>query len=161
MGFLKCACYLALIGILSFPAGRIIPKRWFHPERFPYRSYPFEDEGRFYNRFRIHVWQNKVPDMSRILPKCIPPKSLSGNFRERLPRMLQETCVAELTHALLCLAGLYCIRLWPGAGGIVIAGINIFILNMPFILIQRYNRPRLLKLYREVSAPRGTASIIP
>ncbi len=158
MGFLKCACYLALIGVLAFLAGRIVPKRWFHPERFPYRGFPFEEEGRFYNRFRIRAWQNKVPDMSKILPGCIPPKSLSGNYRERLPRMLQETCVAELTHALLCLAGLYCIRLWPGAGGLLVALVNIFLLNLPFILIQRYNRPRLLKLSRELGRSRSADS---
>lgn len=145
MGFLKCACYLAFTGALAFLAGRIVPKGWFRGDRFPYRCYPFEAEGRIYNKLKIHAWQNKVPDMSRILPCCIPPKNLSGNYKERLPRMIQETCVAELTHALLCLTGLYCLRLWPGAGGAVIALLNVFV-NLPFILIQRYNRPRLMKL---------------
>lgn len=160
MGFLKCACYLALIGVLAFLAGRIVPKRWFHAELFPYRPLPFEDEGRFYNRFKIRAWQNKVPDMSKIFPGLLPPKSLSGNFKERLPLMLQETCVAELTHALLCLAGLYCIALWPGAGGAVIAVLNVFLFNMPFILIQRYNRPRLMKLYQGLREPRGAKPIL-
>ncbi len=159
MGFLKCACYLALTGVLAFLAGRIVPKGWFHADRFPYRCFPFEDEGRFYNKFKIRVWQNKVPDMSRIFPGLLPPKSLTGNYRERLPRMLQETCVAELTHALLCVTGLYCVRLWPGAGGAVIALLNVF-LNMPFILIQRYNRPRLARLAQGLREPRNLKPIL-
>lgn len=31
-----------------------------------------------------------------------PAKNLTGDYRERLPDMLLETCVAELTHSLLC-----------------------------------------------------------
>lgn len=160
MGFLKCACYLALIGVLAFFAGRIVPKRWFRADLFPYRSYSFEEEGRLYNKLKIRYWQNKVPDMSKILPRLIPAKSLSGAYEERLPRMLQETCVAEMTHILLCFAGLYCLRLWPGAGGAAIALINVLILNLPFILIQRYNRPRLMKLCGSLKA-RGAAEPAP
>ena len=59
-----------------------------------------------------------------------------------------ETCVAELTHALLCIAGLALLWLWPGTGGIVLFALYVLLGNIPFILIQRYNRPRLQKLLR-------------
>ena len=52
---------------------------------------------------------------------------------------------AECIHLLLPLAGLYCLRLWPGAGGIVVT-LLYFLGNLPFVLIQRYNRPRLQRL---------------
>lgn len=61
MKFLYCCIYLAITGVISFAAGRILPKEWFHPEQFPYRSYAFEKDGRFYERFKIRRWQNKVP----------------------------------------------------------------------------------------------------
>lgn len=146
MGFWKCFWYLIITGIISFFVGRLLPKKWFRPDLFPYRSYKFEQEGRIYDKLNIRKWQNKVPDMSRILPKWMPAKNLSGNYRERLPRMLQETCVAELIHSLLCITGLYCIKLWPGFGGVVIVMLYIVFFNLPFIIIQRYNRPRLIKL---------------
>lgn len=150
MGFWKCFWYLIITGIISFFAGRLLPKKWFRPDLFPYRSYKFEQEGRLYDKLNIRKWQNKVPDMSRILPKWIPAKNLSGNFRERLPRMLQETCVAELIHSLLCITGLYCIKLWPGFGGVVIVVLYTVIFNLPFVIIQRYNRPRLIKLTQRI-----------
>ena len=109
-----------------------------------------EPKPRIYDKLNIRKWQNKVPDMSRILPKWMPAKNLSGNYRERLPRMLQETCVAELIHSLLCITGLYCIKLWPGFGGVVIVMLYIVFFNLPFIIIQRYNRPRLIKLTQRI-----------
>ena len=60
--------------------------------------------------------------------------------------MIQETCVAELTHALLCLAGIAVFWIWPGPGGLILFLIDVFLGNLPFILIQRYNRPRLIRL---------------
>lgn len=150
MGFWKCFWYLIITGIISFFVGRLLPKKWFRPDLFPYRSYKFEQEGRIYDKLNIRKWQSKVPDMSRILPKWMPAKNLSGNYRERLPRMLQETCVAELIHSLLCITGLYCIKLWPGFVGVVIVMLYIVFFNLPFIIIQRYNRPRLIKLTQRI-----------
>ena len=66
--------------------------------------------------------------------------------------MICETCIAELIHALLCLSGLYCLKLWPGAGGIIAAIVYILLFNLPFILIQRYNRPRLIRLQQRYGA---------
>ena len=89
--------------------------------------------------------------MSKIFSRIMPAKNLSGNYRERLPVMLQETCIAGLIHFLLCLTGLYCVVLWPGAGGVIISAINIMFFNLPFVIIQRYNRPRLMRIYRKLN----------
>ena len=63
-----------------------------------------------------------------------------------LPRMIQETCVAEMIHVLLSLTGLGCLVIWPGIGGVLVTAVYILLGNLPFILIQRYNRPRLQRL---------------
>ena len=155
--FWKCFWYLIITGIVAFFVGRILPKKWFRADLFPYRALNFEDNGRFYDKFGVRKWQNKVPDMSRILPFMMPPKKLTGNYKERLPRMLQETCVAELIHMLNCVVGLYCLKLYPGIGGAIIYLLYVFIFNLPYVMIQRYNRPRLLGLLRRVEkeAERG------
>lgn len=150
MGFWKCFCYLIITGIIAFFVGRILPKRWFHPDRFPYRCFKFEKNGRIYDKLKVHKWQNKVPDMSRIFPKLMPAKNLDGNYKERMSRMLQETCIAELIHSLLCVTGLYCLKLYPGIGGVVIVFLYVIVFNLPFIVIQRYNRPRLLRIAKRL-----------
>ena len=157
MEFWKCFLYLMICGAASFVFGRLLPKEWFHGDQPPFQPQPFEQDGKVYECLRVRKWQNRLPDMSRILPGLIPPKSLTGDYVQRLPRMIQETCVAELIHALLCIAGLYVLKLWRGIGGIVIYLLYVGVCNVPYIIIQRYNRPRLLKLYRRLERDQGVA----
>jgi len=88
-----------------------------------------------------------VPDMSKIFPKRMPAKKICGKVSsEKLVVMLQETCVAEMIHGILMLTGFGCVHLWPGAGGWILALVNALLGNLPFVLIQRYNRPRLVHM---------------
>jgi len=154
MSFWRCVEYLAVLGVASFSIGRILPKSWFRYEKFPYAIYRFEHGGKIYEKLRIKTWQKKLLDMSRIFPKLMPPKKFDFNGFARLPRMIQETCVAELIHGLLCFSGLYCMELWHGVGGKVIAALY-FLGNLPFIFVQRYNRPRLLRLMNNAEERRN------
>ena len=145
MGFLKCILYLAVTGITTFFVGRLFPKKWIRSDAFPYRSFSFEKDGRIYDKINIHEWQDKIPDMSKLVPNLMPTKRLDGNLLEKLPVMIRETCVAELTHFLLGTTALYCFCIWKGIGGIIIV-LLYEIGNIPYILVQRYNRPRLIRL---------------
>ena len=147
-GFFKCFLYLVLTGLLAFFAGRLLSRHHFNAGAFPFRCFGWEQK--LHRLLRVHDWQNRVPDMSRIthrlFPGLMPQKKLTTQNRSDIPLMIQETCIAGLVHAVLCLTGLVCLRLWPGAGGIIITAVYIIFGNIPFIIIQRYNRPRLMKL---------------
>ena len=62
--------------------------------------------------------------------------------------MIKETCIAEAAHLALMIMGFGCASIWEGKGGVVIS-IVYFIVNIPFVLIQRYNRPRLRRILRQ------------
>ena len=47
----------------------------------------------------MHKWQDKVPDMSKIVPKLIPAKKLDTDFRAQLPRMIEETWPSKCSKA--------------------------------------------------------------
>ena len=147
---ISCLFYLAFTGILSFLLGRILPKTLFCADHFPYHSFAWEHGGRIYEQINIKSWQSKVPDMSKLFPNLMPRKQMSSMNMQILPRMVQETCVAEFIHILLCFTGLRCIKLWSGIGGILIAFLNA-VGNLAFVVIQRYNRPRLLHLIDTIS----------
>lgn len=102
--FIICLCYAAGLGVLSFFLGRLLPKHWLRPDKFPFRTYVWEE--RLWKALQIRKWQAKVPDMSRLFKKLMPAKALTQKTAQDLPLMIQETCVAELTHGLLCFAGL-------------------------------------------------------
>lgn len=141
-----CIIYLMVIGILLFFIGRIVPKKRFHYDRFPYRLFGFERGGQVYHVIGIRKWKNTFPDMSIIFPKLIPSKKLPGNVNAaHIELMIQETCVAELTHFLLGILGLGCVLVWRSTEGWILA--SLYALgNVPYILIQRYNRPKLVLL---------------
>ena len=112
----------------------------------PYSAFRWEHKGAVYQRLGIRHWQSRIPDMSRILPGIMPAKKISGPVsRLQLETMLRETCVAEWIHALLGLLGFGCLRLWPGPGGVMVSVLYL-LGNLPFILVQRFNRPRLVRL---------------
>lgn len=146
MGFWYCAGYLAVLGVLSHFVGEALPRRWFSPEDWLFRCRGWEQGGRIYKRLGIAHWKDHVPDMSRLM-RDMRPKRLQKTPRdEGIAALLQETCVAELVHwVLILLAPVLCV-LWPGVGSAVFCALDILLLNLPFILIQRYNRPKLLAL---------------
>ena len=140
-GFAKCVIWLLALALLAHPLGQALPRRWFDGERFPYRCYKWEKQGRIYTRIGVERWKTLVPDMSRLMPDMVR-KDLGSD-----PAVLvQETCVAEAVHTASSLLGLLCLRLWPGWGGVLVWAVWFLLGNLPFILIQRYNRPRLQRL---------------
>lgn len=146
--------YYCSLGILGFILGRLVPKRWFDPRSRLYAPLPFEKNGTFYDRFRIRFWHRKLPDMSRILPRLMPKKALQKNFHRQLDVMLQETCVAESVHLLLMLLGLPALCFMPDLRGLALWLFYSLFLNLPFVMIQRYNRPRLIRLADQIDAKR-------
>ena len=147
-GFVKCVIWLLALALLAHPLGQALPRRWFAGERFPYRCYKWEKQGRIYTRIGGERWKTLVPDMSRLLPdmvkKQVDPTAVTA---AQAAVLVQGTCVAEAVHAASSLVGLLCLRLWPGGGGVLVWAVWFLLGNLPFILIQRYNRPRLMRLH--------------
>lgn len=147
MEFLHCIIYLASMGILVFLIGRYFPRKWILENKFPFCDFKFEDNGLFYERiFKIKKWKTKWPDASMILhkffPKHYPKKRIERCDKQKIPVLIKESCIAESTHVIAGLLGFLCIKIWKKSGGIVLS-ITWALFNLPPILIQRYNRPRL------------------
>lgn len=152
VNLVRCILYFALIGASGFIIGRVVPKSVFSGERFPFRLFRWEKQGRVYELIGIRKWKEKLPDMSVILPKLMPSKKMpNGASSADVELMIQETCVAELTHGALCAAGFGCVLIWKGIWGWVVS-ILYCLANIPFILIQRYNRPKLMRILTKIQA---------
>lgn len=149
MKLLYCVIYLASIGVASQLIGMCLPRRWFDPNSFIYRPRKFEKNGRIYDALKIKSWKSHLPDMSRIIKKMAPKQIKSILTAEKADRMARETCVAELVHSLLALLGFACLFIWKGVGGAVVWVVYI-LGNLPFIIIQRYNRPRYMAVHSKL-----------
>jgi len=142
--------YLLVIALLAHPIGEAIPGTAFHPERFPFCGYPWE--MRLYRLLRVAKWKDKVPDMSKQLSDMQPKKLLSVSVNQ-MDALLCEVCRAEIVHWAEVLLGAFCMVIAPGIGWLIWA-IWTLLGNLPFILIQRYNRPRILALKNRLAKAR-------
>ncbi len=148
MDFLYCILYLMVSGLTIFFIGRVFPRKWIHESSFPFKSYKWENDGQIYRKIGVHKWKTKLPDASvlihKIAPWFMPKKRLDAKTKDKMKTLVKESCVAEFNHFMAAVLGLYCMKIWRKTGGIILSICN-FICHMPFVLIQRYNRPRLVK----------------
>lgn len=142
--------YVVFLGILSHFYGQALPRKWFNPEKFPYRSFKWEREGRIYRYLHIQKWQNKLPDMSRVMRDMVPKRMREGMTVSDVDQLIAETCVAEHVHVLLCLSFLLIAKFWQDRTWIPLWLIYTAC-NIPFILIQRYNRPMWLRVRNRIA----------
>lgn len=161
INFIKCFCYCTIIGISSNFIGFLLPRRWFDDRRFIFRCASWERGGRIYDKLKVRAWKDKMPDVSRLI-KSMVPKRISGKAKlEELETLIAESCVAEIIHWGLIIAGLPLLIIWRGLGGII-CYIIWSLGNLVFVIIQRYNRPRFRavcdRLMRAEAAGRFKAS---
>lgn len=159
MGFVSCILYMGVLGIVAYPVGRIISKFDPDPDGFFFRERAWELGGKIYDKLNIKYWQAKIPDVSKVLSRWMPRKKLiKGITAENVRIMIRETCTAEMVHNLLNIAGLWLLNLWEGMGGVIMYLIYFLLGNLPFILVQRYNRPRLKVLLNHLELKESSVS---
>ncbi len=145
MSLLYAALYVAALGILSHFVGQALPRAHFDPQKFPYRSADWENGGKVYEKLGIKHWKDRLPDMSKIMPDMVK-KKMSAVKSQGMDVLIAETCVAECVHWALILLSLGIFFFWRGAWAVVFWLVYNLLGNLPFIIIQRYNRPRLVML---------------
>lgn len=145
--FWKAILYILLLALLAHPVGQALPRSWGRPETLPaVRKW----EKRLYVKLGIRSWKKFLPDMSRFLSDMVPKQISEQPKSDDIHRLVQETCIAEQVHWALCVlsVGIVLIdRQWHGAL-LLLAYVLLF--NLPYIMIQRYNRPKLLALERQL-----------
>ncbi|MBR6603768.1 MAG: hypothetical protein IKK94_07110 [Clostridia bacterium] len=133
-------------GIIAHIFGLVFPKKLLKYNVFPFREYSYEAGGSFYNKFHISKWIAKAPDMSKVVPYMFKKKLNKEMSSEHIFKYIKETCLSELVHYLLILSSPVLLFTVRGRRGLIFMLIYIFC-NIPFIMIQRYNRPKLVRLY--------------
>ena len=106
------------------------------------RPRAFEDGGRWYRRrLAIHRWKDRVPEAGDLFRGGVSKRQLPARDRAGLELFVRETRRAELAHwwALFC-GPLF--LLWnPPLAAVLLVTYGV-LANLPFVLIQRYNRFR-------------------
>lgn len=136
-------------GVVSLGSGYLFHRRpasSFDHDSWLTRLRPFEADGRVYQRrLRILRWKDEVPEAGALFAGGISKARLPGRQTEQLERFVGETRRAEVTHWTVMLAGPFFFLWNPWYAGLLMQVYAVGA-NLPFIVIQRYNRARLLQV---------------
>lgn len=127
---------------------RAFPPKHFDPNKkfFAPRSW----EPKLYNLICVRKWKDKIPEVGKILVKFDKRSVEDKDNPEYLYKFLVELGYAEVMHWLSGPIGFLAIFLFPLEYallfGVPLSIVNLFLQILPAI-VQRFNRPRLLKLY--------------
>ena len=162
--FVKLVIYICISGSVSNIVGYLIRRDKINTYSFLYSPFRWEDNGEIYRKIKINLWKNKVPDMSKYLKMLYPKKMSLHPGSEQILRLVQESCVAECIHIMLIAASPLVYYYINGKWGMFFT-VAYALGNLPFIIIQRYNRPKLKALYNQLhqkeclkSAPEESAN---
>ena len=135
----------------------LLPVSWIDPELWYFRPKAWERGGRFYeDHVHISRWKDRLPAVDGF--NAVSKKRLAGVSAEYLQQFVVETCRGESHHVRTILETAV-FALWnpPGIFWTVFIVGGLF--NVPFIMVQRYNRPRLEELLAEVKHSRRASSV--
>ena len=149
--FLRMASIVGIIGIPAFFIGESIPRSWYDYRRFPFKCYAWERNGQIYEKLGVRWLKSHSIDMSRIMPKTFPKQNTMIRDKAHLECLVQEMCNAELVHWVLALLSPVFWLLIEGWYGVAIC-IGYALSNLSDIIIQRYNRPRIVMIIKRIEA---------
>lgn len=144
MNLIILAVFSIVITFLStkIPEKLCFYKKWLYKER------KWEKGGNIYQDiFKVRKWKGRMPELSDFIKSIYPKKYIKEHDIENLLIYLAESCKAELTHVAIILSSLL-FHAWNGDFIANVIFIIAFILNVPYIIIQRYNRPRIINILK-------------
>ena len=115
-----------------------------------FKVYKFEASGLIYEKlFLVNKWKDKLPDGTKILKKGFSKNRVDKMSLDYFKKFLIEVNRAELSHWLQMLpAPLFFLFNLPIIGYLMIVYAMLF--NLPFIIAQRYNRPKLIRIINKL-----------
>lgn len=115
-----------------------------------YRVKSWETRTKVYERMGVKKWKGRLPEAR----KWFRRKKTVAHLRKpsQWTRFEKQTNRSELSHWLQMLAAPFFFLFNPAwAGWIMMAYAVLF--NLPFIIVQRYNRVRLMRVKKRVFMP--------
>jgi hypothetical protein len=116
---------------------------------FHYRHFWFQSrkwEPAFYKSLRIRKWKGKLPTYA--------PSQFSL-AEQPLSRVIQNMCGAELVHEIIMVLSflpLLAVPIWGEFWVFAITSLLAALFDSIFVIAQRYNRPRLIRIYEKQEA---------
>ncbi len=143
IAILLCGLVWLILQSLTAAISRWLPDRFFKAGQGLYKTRSWERKGQVYHAlFRIRRWKHWLPDGGAIVPGGYAKKHLTDYSKDNLLKFLNESCRAEFSHW-LAVAPFWVFGLFAPPGVIPVMLAYALAVNLPCILAQRFNRPRI------------------
>lgn len=103
---------------------------------------PARWERPLYERLRTKRWKDRLPEAGALFRGGVSKRHVR---RSSIGRFVIETRRAELGHWLAMLGGPVSVLWNPLAGDVAMVAYGVLV-NLPFVVVQRYNRARALRV---------------
>ncbi len=134
--------------VVVFIACVRLPSRFFDGNRKRYQPRRWEKDGRWYrDHLKIQLWKDKVPQF--IAKDGFSKSHITSLSLEYLNEFIMETCRGEWMHFANCLCAVVVLLINPFPVNVIFA-VLVLLGNLPFAIIQRYNRFRLNTVRRKL-----------
>ncbi|PNZ89175.1 glycosyl-4,4'-diaponeurosporenoate acyltransferase [Staphylococcus devriesei] len=124
-----------------------LPLTFFEKYGHVFKSLSWEENGNLWNTLvQINRWKKYIPEGNKLIPNIYNKKQLTSFKTSNIYRMILEMRRAELVHWLSILPVIVFVK-----APRYIKIINFcyaLLANIPIIVAQRYNRPRLERYYQ-------------
>lgn len=147
--FLVFVVILIPTGIFTFIT-RVIPFSFFNPNNFLFKDRKFE-RG-FYEKVGVKKWKSNVPEFGNLV-NFKKNKLSDPHNKEYMRKFIDESCRGELVHSFAFFWGFIALLFIPSpyilTAGLPLAIIHAFLHILP-VFIQRYIRPRMVRIYERI-----------
>lgn len=162
LGFVAPLWVLFWVSVLAIGCGLIdgvvaltihlLPKYLFEPHKKAFKV--SEKKIKFYKKLGVKKWKEKVPDLGQFAN--FKKNKIDHPFNLKyMHKFLIENCYGDMIHFISAILGFFIIIFPPVklafSIALPIALIN-FVINYMPVMIQRYNRPKLLNIYNRLLA---------
>ncbi|KAA9029949.1 glycosyl-4,4'-diaponeurosporenoate acyltransferase CrtO family protein [Niallia endozanthoxylica] len=124
---------------------KLLPSSIYEKMKWLFKERSFEKS--FYRMIHLVKWKDKLPEWGKVwsFEKNHLKQELSLEY---VNRFILETYRAEIGHIGMAVLGFACVLVNPrdSAQMAMICSIVNVVVQIPFCLIQRFNRPRLVRL---------------
>lgn len=134
--FIIFSVVITLLSIIS-------PERCYNYKNWMFKERTWEKHGKLYQeRFKVKIWKNHLPELADFIKFIFPKKSIKDFRIETILKYMRESCKAEFAHWCIILSSVVFL-FYDGIPTFIYMLLIAAALNLPFIIIQRYNRPRI------------------
>ena len=167
IGMLRHASFFGLffwnsfiIGIwtwVTFLLCERMPEAMLDPQRPIFVAHPWEHGGRWYrDSLKIQLWKDRLPQ--HIGKGGFSKKHMTSDSISYLDAFIRETCRGEWMHRKNLFSAVIMLIVDPPLVGLL-GSLFVVLANLPFAIVQRYNRFRLQTLRKRRLRTAGAAAL--